>query len=350
MNCKDVFILGAGFSKAINSEMPTMKELTSEVNEKIKYSELTLPPPLKNPDNEELELENNIELWMTYLSQSQPWLDESYNQSNKAISTRIRRYIRDIIDDYTKNVMNPSSPSDNESSMPEWLKSLIGYWHNSKASVITLNYDTLVERSTIALKHLDTTYDSGISLGNIYPPYFSRIMSRHQSLVGHNSLKTYKYLKLHGSVNWHYSGTENFYGETIFYSSVSPWGPRNDHERESLQSAKDKQPLIIPPVSEKTIYFNNESIRGLWREASEDLQGATRVIVIGYSLPISDLGMQFFLKHSLPIVGTSWYIVDPDIKALQRFRHLLEPGQKVLGDYTNKDNPVHEFVNSDLLK
>ena len=29
---------------------------------------------------------------------------------------------------------------------PDWLSRLVRYWHNERATVITLNYDTLVER------------------------------------------------------------------------------------------------------------------------------------------------------------------------------------------------------------
>ena len=61
MTHKDVFILGAGFSKAINDQMPTMKELTAAVSERIESSELTLPPPLRDSEDRGRALENNIE-------------------------------------------------------------------------------------------------------------------------------------------------------------------------------------------------------------------------------------------------------------------------------------------------
>ncbi len=57
----DVFILGAGFSKAIHSGMPTLADLTDEVARRLRGSECSLPQPL-------MDLENNIELWITYLS------------------------------------------------------------------------------------------------------------------------------------------------------------------------------------------------------------------------------------------------------------------------------------------
>ena len=72
MTHRDVFILGAGFSKAVESQMPTMKELTNAVKKHIAASELDLPLPLTDPENRDEKLDNNIELWMTYLSQRQP--------------------------------------------------------------------------------------------------------------------------------------------------------------------------------------------------------------------------------------------------------------------------------------
>ena len=329
MTHRDVFILGAGFSKAINDRMPTMKELTIAVSECIKDSELSLPLPLKDPEDRGRELESNIELWMAYLSQRQPWLDESFNQYNLAIATRIRRYISEIIDQGTSASMV---------SALNWLKPLIDRWRLHRASVITLNYDTLVERVARGLPHPEINNGRGIALSQMYPPYFSDIRSRIVTLLWAGKLDTFTYFKLHGSVNWHYSGTQDFYGETIFYSDVSPWGPElNDYEKESRLFAGDKETLIIPPVAEKTTYFTNETVRKLWQEASDHLEGATRVFVIGYSLPVSDLGMRFFLKRSLPVQGTPWYITDKDKDVICRYRDLLAPQQTICDDFVGED-------------
>ena len=337
MTHRDVFILGAGFSKAINSRMPTMKELTAAVSERIEISELSLPPPLRDSEDRGRALESNIELWMTYLSQRQPWLDESFNQYNLALATRIRRYIKEIIN---------QSTSDSMESAPTWLGPLLEEWSARQVSVITLNYDTLVERAAEALSKPEVNGGHGVSTSQVYPPYFSSIRSRTATLVSASPLDTFTYLKLHGSVNWHYSGREDFYGETIFYSDVSPWGPKqNDHEKKSRLTAGDKETLIILPVSEKTTFFNNETVRRLWQEASDHLEGATRVFVIGYSLPISDLGMQFFLKRSLPIQGTPWYIVDTDKKVIGRYRDLLAPQQTIHDDFVGED-AVSRFANA----
>ena len=274
---------------------------------------------------------------MTYLSQRQPWLDESFNQYNLALATRIRRHIRQVIEESSSGLEPP---------VPEWLESLVDRWSLHRASVITMNYDTLVERVAQALPNPDINEGKGINLSQMYPPYFSNIRSRGASLVSAGRLDTFTYFKLHGSVNWHYSGREDFYGETIFYSDVSPWGStQSAFEKDSRLSSEDKATLIIPPVAEKTTFFNNETIRRLWQKASEELEGATRVFVIGYSLPLSDLGMTFFLKRSLPVEKIPWYIVDTDCKVVNRYRDLLAPQQTIWDDFVG-EGAVRRFADA----
>ena len=341
----DVFILGAGFSKAISGHMPTMKELTNQVSRKLQIGNITLPPPLKDPQNDsDRELENNIELWMTFLSQSQPWIEGPFNEANHSITGFIRRYINDIIDQSTLSTMESSCVFAEDSlRMPNWLSLLIEAWHTRQVSVITLNYDTLVERAALSIADR-LEGDPDLDPINVYPRYFSHIRSRTTTLLSPSRTDTFKLFKLHGSVNWHYSGRDDFFGETIYFSDVSPWGAIMEGEALSRLSSKDKEPLIIPPVMEKTTYFNNESVRRLWREASSALEQAENVYVIGYSLPMSDLGMQFFLKQSLPIKETTWYIVNPDTGIVSHYEKLLAPDQIVDHRYTAEAAPVQRFV------
>lgn len=51
----DVILLGAGFSKAISQSMPLLNDLSEELKSKVS----DVPG-------------NNVEHWMTYLSQSYP--------------------------------------------------------------------------------------------------------------------------------------------------------------------------------------------------------------------------------------------------------------------------------------
>ena len=329
--------------------MPTMDDLTNLVSSKLTSNNQRLPHPLKDGD-ESGQFGDNIELWMTYLSQSQPWLDEVENQSNRAIVGFIRRYVREIIDDCTNSTLAIEAPGFQEKTitMPEWLQSLITAWHERRAVVITLNYDTLVERAAGAV--IQANERSNLWMSELYPPYLQNIRARSQSIVSPTSVDTFQYCKLHGSANWYYSGNYEFFGETIYFSYVSPWGTMEEsrlgeYERESKRLADDKEPLIIPPVMEKSSYFNNETVRRIWRQAGSGLEAATRVFVMGYSLPITDLGMEFFLKHSLPKNSATWYIINLDDHVKCRFEELLEPYRQTMNsDYIHKSTPVQEFV------
>ena len=255
---RDLFILGAGFSKAICQDMPTMEELSTQVLSDLKEFGWRVPSEL-------YDLGNNIELWMTYLSQAQPWLQDHEVYSNLATARQIRKRIKEIIDTHTLSTA--------QSAAPDWLNLLLRSWHDGRANVLTLNYDTLVERATREFLFADKT--KGISPRQMYPPHFADIRSRVTTLWPERPIDTFSYLKLHGSVNWYYSGRDDFYGETIFYSEVLPLGEDplklREHEEAFRVLSEDKDTLIIPPVNEKITYFNNETER--WLGLSEQFPG-----------------------------------------------------------------------------
>ena len=287
---RDVFILGAGFSRAIAQQMPTTVELGAEVRTRLAdvagFSSAI-------PDS----LGDNIELWMTYLSQRQPWLREPELDLHRSLGGRVRQTIAAVIEERTELA--------SASVAPDWLRRLILAWHRQEAVVLTSNYDVLVERAARDLRVSDKI--SVLQPGDIYPPYFANVASRSGAgLWGREGFRTFRLLKLHGSVNWHYSGREDFHGETVFFSDVPQFALAHDDAGRSATDhrlrdmAADKETLIIPPVTEKTTYFNNETVRGVWKEAAAAVQGAAALYIVGYSLPISDLGMRFFLAGNAP--------------------------------------------------
>ena len=304
----DVFILGAGFSKAICDEMLTLNELSEEVIKRLQKHEVSIPSEFDN-------LGNNIESWMTFLSQHQPWLKEYENHYNHSLAGRIREQIGEIIDECTSKAVQFDAPS--------WLNSLIKQWHINQATVITLNYDTLIERASVRLQITDKI--PGILPIHMYPPYFSNVASRPGTAQwSEGNINTFSFLKLHGSLNWYYSGRDDFYGESIFYSIVPPLNSDFSEAKGNPRLPfRDKEILLIPPVYEKTTYFNNESVKSLWRDAGLALANAKRVFVIGYSLPTSDLGMRFFLTGNQPKPLTDVHIIDIDSDVIKRYQELL---------------------------
>lgn len=326
----DAFILGAGFSKAIDDQMPTLHDLSRGIFPFIRDEDPRLANELKG-------LGNNVELWMSLLSQTQPWLDIGQVQHNLSIAHLIREQICSVIDEQTLKI----------ETAPEWLNTLIEKWHDHQATVLTLNYDTLIERVACGLplpRDEEDEHELGLHPVHLYPPYFEFILGRMgYGVWGRKSRETFSLLKLHGSTNWYYSGQTDFYGETILYADVSPIGDETTREESQRAQAKDKVPLIIPPVTEKRTYFNNESVRCLWREAANALESADSVFVIGYSLPPTDIGMMLFLATVLGRRSVNIFVVDIDNSVPKRLQNLL--GSTHIHDkYAYSGCPVNDFA------
>ena len=273
---------------------------------------------------------------MTYLSQRQPWLREPELDLHRSLGGRVRQTIAAVIDERTELA--------SASVAPDWLRRLILAWHRQEAVVLTLNYDVLVERAARDLRVSDKI--SVLHPGDIYPPYFANVASRSGAgLWGREVFRTFRLLKLHGSVNWHYSGREDFHGETFFFSDVPQFALAHDDADRSATDhrlrdmAADKETLIIPPVTEKSTYFNNETVRSVWKEAAAALQGAAALYIVGYSLPISDLGMRFFLAGNAPGAESVIHVVNTDTKVLGRYRECL-PRSDIRTEYVELDDPV----------
>ena len=305
----DVFILGAGFSRAINASMPMMSDLTAAVHTN---DCIDLPPPLKDLGNRKyMEIKENVELWLTYLYPRQPWLHDHFNDLNLSVANRIIKYITELIEAGTFAAV--------QSPPPPWLITLVKQWHHRRASVITLNYDTLVERIARRL---------GIELTQLYSSASSR--------------ETFEFIKLHGSINWRSFEDDGDSGSGCFME-VAPWTSQNNPNDSEARALTDTDPFIIPPLTEKSIYYENTEIRQLWQRAGDAIDAATRVFVIGYSLPASDMGMQLFLMRSLLDESTPWYLINPDSGALNHFNSLL-PRYRFIDSFISTEDPVAKFV------
>ena len=77
---------------------------------------------------------------MSYLSQNQPWLSEEDIHYNLSMARVIRQRLQVIIDQRTWQTARFVTP--------DWLERLLRAWHSHRATVVTLNYDTLVERAS----------------------------------------------------------------------------------------------------------------------------------------------------------------------------------------------------------
>lgn len=128
----DVYVLGAGLSRAVSPSMPLLAELGEEVTARLDPAVLPRGLRLAPAD---------FESWLSYLAGDQPWLDEPTRLDNRAAFLRVSLVLHDVVRERERQAR--ADP------MPDWFASLVARWHEDRATVLTLNYDMLVEAAYI---------------------------------------------------------------------------------------------------------------------------------------------------------------------------------------------------------
>jgi hypothetical protein len=288
---KDTFILGAGFSKAVHPAMPLMQDLSDIV---IKKS--TIEAELRSARMQPFVESNNFELILSYLFQeSTPWKDRSETNLHKSIFYKIANKVRE-------EIMQKESESLDVSIIPDWLQKLVLRFHTSQARVLSFNYDTLIER--VARYTKPEGKQDPIMTDWLYPKFLRNVDSFIYQPPGlrivHVPIEypTFKLIKLHGSINWYYSGEFNFPGDPVYFVAAHQKNPRYD-VKQYAEHLLDKEPLIIPPVTDKAAFYSTSIIRTLWAEAHKALHEADRIFFLGYSLPETDITTRYLLMSAV---------------------------------------------------
>jgi hypothetical protein len=131
---KRTLILGSGFSKAVFPDsMPTVTDLEPLLRQ---MEGLSVAPYDRLADKPELLL--------SYLAQNQPWKEPSEGLSDQGLFVQVQETLAEYIATCEARAFQRPAP--------DWASRLIEHFHAACTSVITLNYDTVVERMVYRLK------------------------------------------------------------------------------------------------------------------------------------------------------------------------------------------------------
>jgi hypothetical protein len=318
-----VFVLGAGFSKAINTGMPVLSELTDGVASILDSWGIGI--------GHDLEAIADVERWLSFLADPAPWLGSSEQGRNYALFGDVSRAIHEVLTamEVTASVR----------SAPPWLFSLVRYWNSESATVITFNYDRLVE-----LAFLDIMSKSGMYwASDLYSIPISPAVQR----VGgpaRQRLPAFKLLKLHGSLSWWYSGPDAEQSDPIYWmgwrgrfgDGIQPLWP--EFGGESL--VMDKLPMLVPPAATKTPFYKNRLLAAQWAQAAEALRAAEELVLMGYSIPVTDLTVRTLIATQFK--GRTIVPVNQDPDVVARAREL--------GDRRSPPNVIDAFIDPSALE
>jgi hypothetical protein len=218
---------------------------------------------------------------------------------------------------------------------PDWLKRLVQKWQEDCATVITFNYDQFVELAWLLHAPNPAFPEREKISTDVYPvpvtPIGTRLGNVHRRDAGGVVIigvspppDGLKLLKLHGSLGWWYSGPNSPTGDTIYdwgvkgeEWSVEGIGP-TDSALSDMQTV-DRDPMIVPPAAVKSAYYNNKTLEALWKRAANALNKAEELVIMGFSLPRTDmlvtsmLCTEFNLTDDSRIVPVDFGNPNPDL-------------------------------------
>lgn len=177
--------------------------------------------------------------------------------------------------------------------------------------IITFNYDLIVDRVLL---------ERGWSKQRIY---FDRIKKNEVDGYRRTSgeFPDPLLLKLHGSLNWRCS-QENF--ESIINGTCKPESKINiwTEDTKSAKLNDGHSPLIIPPIPNKPI-TNSRIFSHLWTKAFEYLHEAKRIVIVGYSCPVTDVMARSMFTQFRNMNVKEIYVVDPGADVLSSYVKLM---------------------------
>src|SRR5260370_169956 len=126
---------------------------------------------------------------------------------------------------------------------PKWLVFRAERWRDPRSAVMPLNYDPLLEKAFWSVGH------SPFHVLYQVPILDIGVRTGESRYGGTNPDRSYRLFKLHGSVDWYYSGPSG-HDETVFHAHFSlNWVP--DSPNDISAPFARLCPMLFPPLTPK---------------------------------------------------------------------------------------------------
>lgn len=194
---KKVFVLGAGFSKAIEGAMPLMTELHTEVFERLKDWEYF--PKLEKINSRINGDKKDLEKLLSFLAEKQIWQDYSESNEHNTLYEKLKEEISKVIEQKEREFKILKAD--------DWILKLFLNIIGQNIDIITFNYDQLVEK--IIYHFPMPSSDLSGSLNHLFikeAPMKAIMLSRfgNRLIVGHDLYEGRLYGKFKEKLNFLY--------------------------------------------------------------------------------------------------------------------------------------------------
>ena len=332
MSGDEVVILGAGFSHAASSSMPLVKELGDEVLDRLRADgdrseglAVLLKQLERALSDNAAAASPGFETWLARLAEDQPYVSQRENLERRALFSRVSEIMWEVMVERQDRALTSSEENGPSFEPREWLYDVVSLFHQRRTTVITLNYDNLVEHAAAssALWGEPTTpsvVGRAVRADDLFDglPSFLPSVDVAENLMVTTAgfqprwrrvsptVPTFPLLKLHGSLSWFWIPTDPS-GATLAAWNVADLGRGLRDKEARRRDLPGREPFLVPPTTSKASYFETMVTRELWRRAFEALKVTRRVVLVGYSLPAADSTLLGLLADT--IVGRDVEVV-----------------------------------------
>lgn len=180
-------------------------------------------------------------------------------------------------------------------------------------TLVTFNYDLVLEESLFGSPLWTPKDGYGLPIAGVRSPWANRWIQNAETPEKSSILL----LKLHGSLNWAPGNRIKIKKLPLMVRARNSGGPAIERV------------LILPPGWNKKIY--KRPFNSLWAMARNKLEHCTRLVIIGYSLPETDLLAQALFAEIIRSRSgrgeflRELHLADPSQNVMDRFAELFTP-------------------------
>lgn len=205
----------------------------------------------------------------------------------------------------------------------------------ARDSILTFNYDLVIEESFESARLWNPVSGYGIDASGKSGDWCRRWLENRPVKRPGGKSKV-QLFKLHGSINW------TIYPNQTIRLKPRPYVVRTINRKEAFEKIS-----ILAPGWNKPIHKN--PYKKFWREARLRLEKCKSLVILGYSLPETDLLAKALLAEVVRLRSArgnclrELHLCDPNENVKQRFVELFTPALKSRGQIFKYAN-IQEFA------
>jgi hypothetical protein len=323
MNSNTVLVLGAGFTRAIVPSAPLVKGDYGVLDLCERFGHFSFAKQVL--DDAQLDTLGTVDLeqLLTRLM-GMPYDSSDTHHEFALITTRLLQSV-------ARKIEGAKAAHIDKATLEIFARAI----SQTSASIITFNYDDIVDRALFEIHEPDSLdpkhWHPDGGYGFFCEPSFSTITKTPIFMNECNLL-----LKLHGSFNWRCRLGDSGPRAPNQILHHEPWFPQTSAVRISqslldhINDYLEPDPLIVPPVLLKGDLTLHPVLRLVWSRARDRLSMADRIVFLGYSFPLTDLSSRTLFREATAMrEDVELEVVnirnDDSVRLEERYKDLFKP-------------------------